>query len=83
MAKKSNLLPCPFCGSEATITNKHYRGMLMRMSGNFGYYGTPEDSKTIYWVGCHSNKTCIHPKAFGEKEEAIKVWNKRILNDTN
>lgn len=73
------LLPCPFCGGEATITHKNYRGMLMRMSGNVGYYGTPESSRTLYWVGCHGSKSCIHPRAYGEKEEAIETWNKRTI----
>lgn len=69
------ILCCPFCGGEASVTHKHYKGKLMRMAG-LGYWGTTEDGRTLYWVGCH-NSGCFQPKTYGDKEEAINMWNKR------
>ena len=75
----SKLLDCPFCGGKATIKHKHYKGKLMRMGGGVGYWGTPEDGRTLFWVGCHDNNNCLNPKSYGDKKEAILLWNTRAI----
>ena len=71
----NELKPCPFCGGEAGYTWKSYKGTLLRMAGQ-EYWGTPEDGRTLFWVGCN-NSNCFNPKTYGDKEDAFEMWNSR------
>ena len=77
IVESDELKSCPFCGGKASYTWKTYKGQLMRMDGGYGYWGTPEDSRTLYWVGCHNSNCLIKPRAYGDKDEAFDTWNKR------
>lgn len=76
LTNKTEILNCPFCGGPATITHKTFKGILNRCKG-IGYWGNSDTTRTLYWVGCDSKNDCFHPKTYGDKQEAINMWNER------
>ena len=60
----SELLPCPFCGGEATI---------------YPSYDTTENEIDGWFIGCEHMKCTGHPETdqFFTKAEAIEAWNTR------
>lgn len=58
----SELKPCPFCGSEATVSDR----------------APSPDGRTMYWAfcfkrGCHGNHS-----SYSDREDAIAAWNRRV-----
>lgn len=62
----SELLPCPFCGGEATIRHD---------STDAAYWGWDE-----WWVECINTQCLMQPESagtFDTEEQAIAAWNTR------
>jgi len=79
------LKPCPFCGGKAILKNKHYKPGLDRIkfAGKFEWHGEIDKWTTIWFVGCDNNECDMKPitRYQCNKEDAIKIWNKRIATE--
>lgn len=56
------LLPCPFCGSEAEITDE----------------SQPDRPKSWFFAWCKNRRNCNSWLADGSPSEVAKKWNRRI-----
>lgn len=74
MSNESKLKPCPFCGKAPTIRKVKDEWYECILAG--------QDNKCMeerWWVSCETEH-CLghHVVIYGNKNEAIKEWNRRI-----
>lgn len=69
---KLKMLPCPFCGGEASIGSTTYSEITVREQ--------EWDQDTFYHVGCmHCGGECKGVVGFETREAAAAEWNKRVM----
>ena len=67
--QKQELMPCPFCGGKAEITNKFF-GQRLTEHGELADY---------FYVFCHSCQACTIERTV--KSAAMEAWNTRVSTD--
>ena len=59
---RDELLPCPFCGGKASITEDNYKGMR---------------TGVVFIVGCDNEECDLQFPGCDTKTLATKIWNRR------